>query len=136
MKAKKKLLNVAILISVMSNLMIIAGCQTPSLVKKTGFIVKNQSSYTVRIDALKRITYVNNKPSFWGGKLEYYIDKTRPKIIRSGETINFNIPDGYYGIEICDRKFCSYTNFHLKKAVLMIIEDKVGMECTSHRFVE
>jgi len=112
------------------------GCQTLSIYKQTGLIVENRSSYDVRIESLKKITFTDRTTTPWKRSYQYYIYKIDAKIIKSDLSKKLNIADGYYGIEICDGKFCTYMNFHFKRVILLIIEDKVGKGRISYRFVE
>lgn len=112
------------------------GCQTLSLYGKTGLIVENRSSFDVRIESLKKITFTDRMTIPWERSYQYYIHKIDAKIIKSGLSKKLNIADGYYGVEICDGTFCTYTNFRFKKVILLIIEDEAGKEGISFRFVE
>ena len=110
------------------------GCQTLSLYGKTGLIAENRSSHDVRIESLKKITFSDRTTLPWEKSYQYYIHKIDAKMIAPGETKRFNIADGYYGIEICDGKFCTYTNFYFKKVILLIIEDGEGRGQVTYRF--
>jgi len=112
------------------------GCQTLSLYGQTGLIIENQSSYDVRIESLKKITFTDRTTIPWKRSYQYYIHKIDAKIITSGQTGNLKIADGYYGIEICDGQFCTYTNFNIQIVITLIIENKAGKGRISYRFIE
>lgn len=90
----------------------------------------------MRIVTLKEIVFTDRTGMVWKRKELHHIGKKSPLLIPSRESQKIAISDGYYGIEICDGVFCTYSNFHLKKAILLIIEDTEDKECTLHRFIE
>jgi len=114
----------------------VLGCQTLSLYGKTGLIVENQSTFDIRIETLKKIIFTDRTTTPWERSEQYYIHKLDAKPIKAGETKKFSIADGYYGIEICDGRTCSYTNFHFNKVMKLIIENEEDNEGISYRFVE
>lgn len=113
-----------------------SGCQTLSLYGKTGLIVENRSSYDIRIESLKKIIFDNQTATPKKRSYHYYIHKIDTVTIKPGLSKRFNIADGYYGIEFCDGKICTYTNFRFEKVRLMILEDASGKRRTMYRFVD
>ena len=122
------------LASVLMVFMLASGCPTLYLYGKTGLIVENRSSYDARIESLRKITFTDRTTTPKKRSYQYFIHKIDAIIITSGLSKTLNIPDGYYGIEICDGVFCTYTNFRFKKAILLIIEDEKGKGRVSYRF--
>ena len=102
---------------------------------KTGLIIENRSSYDIRIESLRKITFTDRTTRPKKRSYQYFIHKIDAKKIKSGLSKRISIPDGYYGIEICDGRFCTYTNFRFERAVLLIIEDEKGKGRVSYRFV-
>ena len=124
------------LLLVLVNFITISGCQTLQLYGRKGLIIENRSSYEVRIESLKRIIFTDRTTIPWKRSYQYYIHKIDAKYIMSGQTKKLNIADGYYGIEICDGRICTYTNFHFEKVIRLIIEKENGKGRISYRFVE
>jgi hypothetical protein len=116
-------------------LLVASSCQTLSLYGKTGLIVENRSSFDIRIESLKKITFEDRKTTPKKRSYRYYIHKIDTVTIKSGMSKRFNIADGYYGIEFCDGKICTYTNFSFEKVMLLILEDATDKRRTMYRFV-
>lgn len=130
------LYHLVILILLLIILVTASGCNTFALRTQTGLIVKNQTSYTINIEELKKIKFTDYASTPWDREYTYYIDESCPRIIRSRETLKIRIDDGYYGISICDVNICIYRNFHFKRVMLLIIEDLDNEGRTSLRFIK
>ena len=112
------------------------GCKTFIIKEKIGLTIINRSSFDVRIDELRKITFTDKTVKPWERIYKIYLESKKPMRIKTGEIKNIPVEDGYYGITICDGTFCTYTNFNVKKSIELLIENSADKKFIEHRFIE
>ena len=115
---------------------LVIGCGSFHIKEGTGFRITNRSSFDIKIEALRRIRFVDTSGRPWKRKYTYHIRDDNPLRVIPGETRKVALKNGYYGIEFCNPVLCYYKTFHFRERGTLVIEDTADGKSTQHRFDE
>ena len=85
--------------------------------------VTNNSSFDVRIALLQKITFLDDQTPR-ARQYKSYITREGPPVYIKEETpLVLDIDSGFYGIWLCNGKYCTYLTFYIKDLVSITAVD-------------